>query len=73
MPKRTTSKIELGLVEKKTKNNNVNNNKSSCFELPQKTEHCEFIRLCISNSLKEDDKKALEKLNNFTFKGDQLI
>ena len=73
MPKKTKSKVEVEPAEKKTKNNNVNNNISSCFVLPYKIEDCEFIKSCISNALKDDDIKALEKVKNINFKGEQLI
>ena len=73
MPKRTKSKLEVKPVEKKTKNNIVNNNENSCFATSHKIVDCEFVRSCISNTLKDDDKKALEKVKNFNFKGNLLI
>ena len=73
MPKNSKSEFELEPVEKKTKNNDFNNNISTGFALPHEIEHNEFIKSCISNTLKDDDKTALEKVTNFTFKGDQLI
>ena len=73
MPKRTKSKVEVEAVEEKLKNNNINNNENSCMATNHKIVDCEFVRSCISNTLKDDDKKALEKVKNFNFKGNLLI
>ena len=66
MPKRTKSKVEVEAVEEKLKNNNINNNENSCMATNHKIVDCEFVRSCISNTLKDDDKKAFEKDKNFT-------
>ena len=72
MPKRTKSEFEVEPVEKNSKNNIVNTNKSTGFALPHEIEHNEFIKSCISNTLKGVDKNALEKVKNSTFKGDKF-
>ena len=73
MAERSKSKVEVKPVVKKTKNNNGINNKKSGFATNHKTEDSEFVKSCKSNTLKDDDKKALEKVKNFNFKGNLLI
>ena len=69
MAKRSKSKVEVKPVVKKTKNNNGNNITNSCFANSHKIEDSEFVKSCKSNTLKDDDKKALIKVKNFNSKG----
>ena len=69
MKKRTKSKVKVKPVVKKTNNNNDNNITNSCFENAHKIEDSEFVKSCKSNTLKDDDKKALIKVKNFNSKG----
>ena len=73
MTKRTKSKLEAEPVEKKTKNNNVNNNINSCFAIAHRIEDFHFVTSCISKSLKDDDKNALKKGRKLKSKGDQIV
>ena len=73
MTKRTKSKLEVEPVEKKTKNNNVNNNINSCFAIAQRIEDCDFVTSYISKSLKDDDKNALKNGKKLNSKGDQIV
>ena len=69
MMKRTKSKVKVKPVVKKTKNSNGNNITNSCFANANKIEDNEFVKSCKSNTLKDDDKKALIKVKNFNSKG----
>ena len=73
MAKKSKSKVEVKPVVKKTKNNNGNNNKKSGFATSYKTEDCEFVKSCKSNTLKDDDEKVLKKVKNFSLKGDKIV
>ena len=73
MMKKTKSKVEVKPVVKKTKNNNGNNIKKSGFTTSHKTEDCEFVKSCKSNTKKDDDEKALKKVKDFNLKGAQIV
>ena len=70
MTKRTKPKVEVEPVGKKVKNNNVNKNKNHCFAVPHKIDDFEFVTSCISNTLKDDDKKGMKKIKSLNCKGD---
>ena len=73
MTKRTKSELEDKPVGKKTKNNNVNNNIQSCFCFAYINEDNEFVSSCKSNTLKDDDKRALKKVKNINLRGQKLV
>ena len=71
MPKRKKSIAEVEPAEKKTINKSANNNKFNCVASSDNYKLHEFVKLSQNNSLKQDDKLALEKLKNF--EGKQVV